>query len=268
MGPSLVSLHNHTPFSDGAYTIDELVEAHLNSRPLQKYELRGIGICDHLFCTPSSREVTTEKEFDRIFGKEARNYIALVRQARQRWAGRVEIYLGAEINWPLNRNLVDYVRPLCEAFDYVCVEYVDWAGLTQLANQARRWPCPVILAHTDVAVTYPNTSPDQVVRTLANARIIYELNIKQMPLENQDYWFNVLPNHRVQVALGTDTHDDLSVIDLLPQLYEFTVRHGLGPKLFVPTIKDAAAQPTPSQPAASAASQPAPPAKAPAPATH
>jgi histidinol phosphatase-like PHP family hydrolase len=107
--------------------------------------------------------------------------------------------------------------------------------LTQLANQARRWPCPVILAHTDIAQTFPNTSMDQVVRTLANARIVYELNTKLMPLANQDRWFKTLPNHRVTVAIGTDTHDDLSVIGTLGQMHDYVLSHGLGEKLFLPT---------------------------------
>jgi histidinol phosphatase-like PHP family hydrolase len=237
MSQGLYNLHNHTPFSDGAYTVDELCQAHLERKSLKDYEVLGIGIADHLFCTPSSREVHNEKDFERVFAKETRNYVAMVKEARQRWAGKLRIFCGAEINWPLNRGLLDSVRAMLEGIDYVLVEYVDWAGLTQLANQARRWPCPVILAHTDVAVQFPNTSMDQVVRTLANARIVYELNSKLMPLANQDRWFKVVPNHRVHVAIGTDTHDDLSCLDDLPELHEYVRKFGLGEKIFVPTIR-------------------------------
>jgi len=237
MSHGIYNLHNHTPFSDGAYTVDELCQAHLDCPALRGYELLGIGITDHMFCTPSSREVRSEKDFDRLFGKETRNYVEMVQQARQRWAGKLQIFCGAEINWPLNRNLLDCIRGMLGGIDYVLIEYVDWAGLTQLANQARRWPCPVALAHTEVAVHFPNTSMDQVVRTLANARIIYELNPKLMPLASQDRWFSVLPNHRVQIAIGTDTHDDLSVLNDLPLLYEYVRKHRLEQKLFVPGIR-------------------------------
>ncbi len=252
MSQVVCNLHNHTPFSDGAYTVDELVQAHLDSPALRDCTLAGFGVSDHLFFTPSSREPKNEREFERLFGKEARNYVAMVREARQRWAGRVPIYCGAEVNWPLNKGSLDQIRTMLDGIDYLLFEYVDWAGLTQLANQARRFPCPVILAHTDVAVQFPNTSMDQVVRTLANARIIYELNVKQMPLANQERWFRVLPNHRVHVAIGTDTHDDLAVIDTLPDLHEFVRGHGLGEKIFVPTVRDPAA--SPPAPAVAAAS--------------
>jgi len=234
MGPRIINLHNHTPFSDGAFTVDELCEAHLRCTD---FETAGVGICDHLFCTPSSREVTSEKDFERLFGRETRNYVAMVKEARQRWAGKLTIFCGAEINWPLNKGLLDAVRDHLVGIDYVLFEYVDWAGLTTLANQARRWPCPVGLAHTDVTVSFPNTSLDQTVRTLANARIFYELNSKLMPLTNHERWLSVLPQHRVYVALGTDTHDDLSCLNDLPAMHDSVVRHGLQEKLLVPTIR-------------------------------
>jgi len=237
MSRGIYNLHNHTPFSDGAYTADEICQAHLDCPALRGYEVQGIGIADHMFCTPSSRELHTEKEFERLFAKETRDYVAMVREVRQRWAGKLQIYCGAEINWPLNKGLLDYARSMLEGIDYVLFEFVDWAGLTQLANQARRWPCPVILAHTDVSVQFPNTSLDQVVRTLANARIVYELNSKLMPLSDLDRWFRVVPNHRVYVAIGTDTHDDLSCLNDLPHLYEYALKFGLEQKLFVPTIR-------------------------------
>jgi histidinol phosphatase-like PHP family hydrolase len=239
MSQGICNLHNHTPFSDGAYTVDELCQAHLDRKSLKNYEVLGIGVADHLFCTPSSREVHNDKEFERLFAKETHNYIALVKEARQRWAGKLRVFCGAEINWPLNKGLLDCVRAMLGGIDYVLFEFVDWAGLTQLANQARRWPCPVVLAHTDVGVQFPNTSHDQVVRTLANARIIYEVSPKLFPLANQDRWFKVLPNHRVQVALGTDTHDDLNCLDDLPALHEYVLKSGLGEKIFVPTIRAA-----------------------------
>ncbi len=240
MSQVIYNLHNHTPFSDGAYSIDELCEAHLSCQALKGYELGGIGVADHIFCTPSSREVQSEKDFERLFGKETRSYIAMVREARQRWAGKLPIFCGAEINWPLNKGMLDTIRGMLTGIDYVLFEYVDWAGLTQLANQARRWPCPVALAHTDVAVQFPNTSMDQVVRTLANARIIYEVNSKLLPLSSQDRWFKIVPNHRVRVTIGTDTHDDLSCIEDLPEMYSYVLERGLEQKIFVPTIREEA----------------------------
>ena len=236
MSKSLNNLHNHTPFSDGAYTIDEIVEAHLSHKD---FTVAGIGIADHLFGTPSSREVTSERDFERLFARETRNYVRQVHEARKRWAGKVQIYCGAEINWPMNKSMLGRIREMLDGIDYVLFDYLDWAGLTTLANQARRWPCPVGLAHTDVAEQFPTTSMDQVVRTIANARIFFELTSKFLPLDERDRWFNLLPNHRVQVAIGTDTHDDLSVIDDLPALHEYAIRRGLGEKLLVPAVSEA-----------------------------
>jgi len=231
----IFNLHNHTPFSDGAYTIDELAQAHLN---LDGAKVAGIGISDHLFRTPSSREVKDTRDFHRLFAAEARNYIESVHAARRRWEGQLEIACGCEINWPLNRPFMDEIRPLLTGVDYVLFEFVDWAGLTQLANQARRWPCPIGLAHTRVEDQFPNTSLEQVVRTMANARIFYEVNAKFLPLSTRDPWFRTLPKHRVFVTLGTDTHDDIESIELLPELNEFVQKVGLGEKIL--SLKSAA----------------------------
>ncbi len=234
--PGIHNLHNHTPFSDGAYTIDEICEAHLK----QDFDVEGIGISDHLFCTPSSREIRSDKEFERVFGKETRDYVAMVKQARQQWSGKVQLYVGAEINWPLNKPHLDIIRRMLDGIDYVLFGFVDWAGLTTLANQARRWPCPVGLSNCDVQTQFPNTSMDQVVRTLANARIFFEVSPKLFPLSSQDPWFKVVPNHRVRVAIGTDTHDDLDCIAQLPQMHDYVLAHGLEEKLFVPSVREEA----------------------------
>src|SRR5262249_18401699 len=95
------NLHNHTPFSDGAYTIDEVCEAHLE---LRGFAVEGIGISDHLFCTPSSREVRGERDFHKLFAEETRHYVKAVNEARARWANKLQIFCGVEINWPLNKG--------------------------------------------------------------------------------------------------------------------------------------------------------------------
>ncbi|MBU0637914.1 MAG: hypothetical protein KKB50_03545 [Planctomycetes bacterium] len=235
MSRAAYSLHNHTPFSDGAYTIDELCEAHLDCAGVT---VAGIGVTDHLFCTPSSREVSSEREFERLFARETRAYVEEVLAARERWTGKLEVFCGAEINWPLNKGMLPTIRSMLEGIDYVLFEYTNWAGLTTLANQARRWPCPVGLAHTEVAEQFPSTSMDQVVRTLANARIFYELSSKFLPLSEDAPWFNILRNHRVLVSIGTDTHDELRCIQDVPVLYAYAERRGLTEKLFAPTVRE------------------------------
>jgi histidinol phosphatase-like PHP family hydrolase len=234
MSHPIYNLHNHTPFSDGAYEIDELCEAH---RACDVVQFDGIGITDHLFCTPSSREVQSERDFQRTFAAETRDYVETVHAARRRWAGKLRVFCGCEINWPLNKNNLGVIRTLLNGIDYVLFEFTDWAGLTQLANQARRWPCPVGLARTDVARQFPNTSMDQVVRTMANARIFYEINVSLLPLSEHDRWFSILPNHRVAITIGTDTHDDLDCIHQVAGVVKYIEERGLTEKYLLPKVR-------------------------------
>lgn len=235
MSQPIYNLHNHTPFSDGAYSIDELCEAHL---ACDAVAFDGIGISDNLFCTPSSREVQGERDFTRTFANETRDYVEAVHAARRRWAGKLRIFCGCELNWPLNKNNLGIIRTLLNGIDYVLFEYVDWAGLTQLANQARRWPSPVGLSHADVTRQFPNTSMDQVVRTMANARIFYEVNTSLLPLSDHERWFSVLPNHRVAVAIGTDTHDDLGWLPQVADILRYLKQKGLEEKCLQPKLRE------------------------------
>jgi len=235
MAQPIYNLHNHTPFSDGAYTIDELCEAHLACSAVP---FEGIGISDNLFCTPSSREIQGERQFERTFASETRDYVETVHAARRRWAGKLRVFCGCEINWPLNKSNLGTIREMLNGIDYVLFEFVDWAGLTLLANQARRWPCPVGLSHVDVTRAFPTTSMDQVVRTMANARIFYEANTSLMPLADHERWFNTLPNHRVTIAIGTDTHDDLDCINQIAEIVRYLEEKGLGEKFLQPRLRE------------------------------
>lgn len=243
MSQPIYNLHNHTPFSDGAYSIDELCEAHL---ACDGAAFDGIGISDNLFCTPSSRVVQSERDFTRTFANETRDYVEAVHAARRRWAGKLRIFCGCEINWPLNKNNLGIIRTFLNGIDYVLFEYVDWAGLTQLANQARRWPCPVGLSHADVTRQFPNTSMDQVVRTMANARIFYEVNTSLLPLTDHERWFNILPNHRVAVAIGTDTHDDLGCLTQVAEIMRYLEQKGLEEKYLQPKLREGEPQSAPT----------------------
>jgi hypothetical protein len=240
MSAPIYSLHNHTPFSDGAYSIDELCEAHLK---LDGLRVAGIGISDHLFCTPTSRAVNSERDFEQLFATETQRYMAGVAEARQRWEGRLRVLCGCEIDWRRNRELLAPLRALVSGMDYVLFKNVDWAGVTQLANQSRRWPCPIGLSAVPVSRQFPSTSPEQVVRTLANARIFYEISTHFLPLAPSDPWFNLLPRHRVRVSFGADTHDDLSVLRDLPRLVDYAEQRGLAGRLldFEPSLARAAA---------------------------
>lgn len=232
---AIYNLHNHTPYSDGAYSADEICEAHLNAG----VAVAGVGISDHLFITPQSKIPADAREFERFFGAETSRYVEHVSACRERWAGRLTVLIGCEISWPLNRKFIDPIRALVHGMDYVLFEHCDWSGVTQLANQARGFPCRVGLAHTDVASQMPNTSMDQVVRTLANARIFYEVSTKFLPLAAGDPWYAHLARHRVMISLGTDTHDDLRVVRTLAELHGYVISRGLTEKLFTPRKQEA-----------------------------
>lgn len=227
------NLHNHTPFSDGALSIDELVDEHLKIKGI---EIGGVGICDALFCTPTSRPVASERQYQQMFQREAREYVDMVQQARRRWQGKARLLCGAEVHWGLNKAMLAPLREILAELEieYVLFACLDWAALTQLANQARRFPCPVGLARTDVAAAFPNTSMDQVVRTMANARIFWEFTADMHARHTCDAWCAVLSQHKVRIGIATDTHDDVNCLKALPGMYDFLNHHQLIDRVLIP----------------------------------
>lgn len=230
------NLHNHTPFSDGALTIDELVLAHLD---LKDVSVAGVGICDTLFCTPTSREVCNDRQYQQMFRSEAREYVAMIQEGRRQWSGKMHVLCGAEIHWGLNKAMLAPLRDLLAELeiDYVLFSCLDWAGLTQLANQARRFPCPVGLARIDVAEAFPNTSMDQVVRTMVNARIFWEFTSDIFARRACDPWCNVLEPHRLRIGIGTDTHDEVSCLKHLGGMVKYLQQRSLLEKVLFPQAR-------------------------------
>ena len=68
-----------------------------------------------------------------------------------------------------------------------------------------------------------------------------------LPLHDSDAWYKLLPKHRVPIALGCDTHDDLDCIEQIKPLYEYVKRRGLHERLLDPTNNHS---PAPRKPAA------------------
>lgn len=92
------NLHTHTVFSDGKYTVEELVQLALRNG------LPAIGISDHSFT-----------EFDqRYCMKPGRigEYLAEIRRVREKYRGQIEVYAGLE--WDGYSEL-----PERDEFDYL-----------------------------------------------------------------------------------------------------------------------------------------------------
>ena len=91
----LANFHTHTVFCDGKNTVDEVVNAAL------KKGFSAVGFSAHGFTDFDTSDCL----------KDERSYIQAVQNAKERYKGQIEIYLGVEEDMysPVNRSLYDYI---------------------------------------------------------------------------------------------------------------------------------------------------------------
>ncbi len=170
-----INLHNHTTWSDGAFSPEEIVRAAIAGG------LTHIGITDH-FKTAKLGATASFVGIDFMH-----EYIREVRGLAQRYAGQIRVLCGLEVDFSERTPMEQLWRrgfrqtPLND-LDYVLFEYVGSAahrGLPLSALAAyRRWiQVPVGLAHTFFSQSFGASLPaEDLARTLEEQRIFVELS--------------------------------------------------------------------------------------------
>lgn len=203
-----INLHSHSAFSDGQYTPEALV--------LQAIEkgVSVLGISDHYFTrkTPSIKPnmlCIYLDELDRI---------------AKRFEGKIRILKAIEIN-TLEHFLLglDFPEPdLLNRLDYLLFEYVTnipRAGipLRHAVLMAKESGLPCGLAHTDLAMAFPNLQPEELIHKLLSAGMFIELNESyRRPGERHPFYehyhpyLNVARKMGLIFSAGTDVHHQIT----------------------------------------------------------
>jgi hypothetical protein len=56
-------------------------------------------------------------------------------------------------------------------------------------------------------------------------------------MSNHERWLSIMPNHRVLIAVGTDTHDDLDCLAQVAEMVTYIDEKGLGEKYLQPNLR-------------------------------
>ena len=118
-------LHIHTKFSDGAHTIEEMVQSAIERNMV------SIGISDHSYTDFDLRYCIKQEALS--------DYHAEIRRLREKYAGQIEVYAGLEYDGYTkleNRQLYDYLIGDCHyvktSDGYHSVDHAkdeQWAGI-------------------------------------------------------------------------------------------------------------------------------------------
>jgi len=201
-------MHVHSAFSDGQFTPEALAIQAIESG------IAILGITDHYFTkkTPSIKPEMLVKyvdELDRV-AEIYRNDLIILKAIE---INTLEFFVMGMDLPPVS---------ILNRLDYVLLEYITnipRAGvpLQHAIRIAREIPIPCGLAHTDLAMAFPDLNPDELVKKLADADIFIELNESYCrPGERIPFYNHYLPylhvakDNNLKLSVGTDTHHKLN----------------------------------------------------------
>jgi DNA polymerase (family 10) len=227
---TLINLHSHTEFSDGAFSPRQIVEEAVRGG------LTHIAITDHFETSKVARCLRTG-QFD--------YYLRQIRSLGEEQDGRLRVLAGVEIDTsPLRTEIGKLPVDRLNQLDLVLLEYVnDWnaggSALNELDSLISRLDVPVGLAHTDISSAFCGIAPEEVADLLRSYGLFVEVNTASFYAKNGVPYYEGSKEHfaafkdKVRVSIGTDVHRTLSEVANVRRGYDFIASIGLDNSLLM-----------------------------------
>lgn len=214
------SLHNHTYFSDGDCSIEQIIN-------VAEGKLHSVGISDHYLTRKCGKHIGNIKFYEECIRKAAKGH-------------DIRVLAGAEIDCSPNNRLfmksddLDVEKILC--LDYVMFEYVQSKklGIMQAINsmslkefvsflsnlRKKGLKIPVGLAHPDIGGDF---NKDELYQ-LAEAEVFFDVNTAYLEIYGEVNAFrknlDFFTRKGGKVSIGTDTHaNEKQVLDIENAFY-------------------------------------------------
>jgi histidinol phosphatase-like PHP family hydrolase len=206
MRNKIMDIHNHTTWSDGVHTMEEIIENGISNK------VDIIGISDH-FNTNKCNSISISR-LDK--------YIKRLWKIKEKYKDKIEVLAGIEIcmnkEWS-ELEILPY--EILNKLDYVLFEYIDWFSdsvtLNEIEYYANRFTCKKGLAHTNIFSLIKKYGVNNVIRIINKNRLFWELNVNEgyeyfdYIITNKDALdvielFNKLKENKIKITVGSDTH--------------------------------------------------------------
>jgi len=226
-----INLHNHTTFSDGRYTVPEIIAE------AARAGLDGVGISDHFY----TRKVFRRLEPGAWLSTAWPAYLAEADRWRAAGSEKMKIWFGIELDSCLDRvemTLDELPWAGINRLDYLLIEYVgenEVGGMSVEALSGLRGHCriPVIIVHPDIDLLEDSLRLGPLCDMVR--RFGYGL---EMPGGSRNPWFWARRDVRVlrdlHLTIGTDTHERLGDVGEIGTCLSFLERNGLLDRLADP----------------------------------
>ena len=221
----MINLHNHTNYSDGRHSPRDIVEEAIRAG------LSAVGISDH-YRTTRVRSIQ---------GGNLEEYIEHVRRLALHYKDRIRVLTGVEIDASPERTEDLAYLPVAQLnkLDFILFENIQdeeagGMGLWELFDMRKELLPPVGLAHNDIARNFAEIDHGVLIPVLETNKLFLELCTSsrhsklQRPLyRHSAEFFAKLKGTKVQLAFGTDTHENLEDVGKIDDAYAFVQEHGL-----------------------------------------
>lgn len=221
----MMNLHNHTTYSDGRFSPRDIVEAGIRAG------LSVVGISDH-YRSSKTRSMPPAALDE---------YVENVRRLAIHYKDRIRVLVGLEIDSSPDRTEDLSYLPFAQLnkMDYILFEYVqdEEAGgmsLWELFDMRKELEPPVGLAHNDIGRNFADIEPTVLIPVLETNHLFLELcpsprhSKLQRPLYRHSLEFYArLKNTKVELSIGTDTHDNLDDVGDVGDALAFVRELGL-----------------------------------------
>ncbi len=227
-----MNLHNHTTFSDGKYSGDEIVSEAI------EHELKWVAITDHY---RTSKVMSLDPHDIGV-------YISSMNKLKRKFKGEIKVLAGIEIDSSRDRtNFATVPWKELNKLDFVLFEYVQddlWSGmpLWQLLKLRKNLKPPMGLAHNDIGRNFANTNISKMLHVLKSHNIFIELSstLRNSKFNKPYYHFAEGFFRRVKgeilLSIGTDTHTEIKDVGDVSDAYHFIDKLGLQEDLITKTF--------------------------------
>mgnify|MGYP001567057814 CR=1 FL=1 len=224
MSGKKINLHNHTQFSDGGYSPEEIVNAAVQAR------LDDVGISDHFY----TQKVFHGLSLEVYLGSVWQEYLKFARRTQQIPNPAIKVWVGIEIDSCFRRvgkTLEALPWNEINTLDYVLMEYIgetDGGGLpiSELGKLRALCQIPLVLAHPNIEHLTETVPLHGLVEVLRMHRIALEI-----PGGSRNHWywneFDPTPLSRLSLTIGTDTHEDITQVGAVDKALAFLQKHSL-----------------------------------------
>jgi len=219
-----INLHTHTLYSDGDFTVMEVVSSAF------KAGLTHVAITDH-FETCKIINPLKRMDFER--------YLRDLQAARMMYEGRINVLAGVEIDTnPQRCDLYELPFDLLNELDLVLFEYVEdplqgGIPLNELRSLTKDLKVPFGFCHWDMDRIYHDREPSWLADRLAELGAFVEVPTSQhyardgrFLFEHSERFYRAFKG-KVKVSIGTDMHHSLGEVGNIGRGLDFLRSNGL-----------------------------------------